>query len=208
MRISPVLIPHLKKGGTDIWVDAALCAMMTHNDTSSISACIAFVAMLWELLDMVSPPDPRWWLESYVEVAKDLEDGTVYTPRGGRFMEYSGPMWQFVREKVLWANEQNIPVVEACNAWYSGAFLLETLPSVIYILMRHGHDPEEAIVRAVNDTKDNDTIAAIIGAAVGALHGRKAIPKRWLEKLSGRTTDSDDGRVFELIEEAKEAFWS
>jgi len=38
-----------------------------------------------------------------------------------------------------------------------GAFLLETVPSVIYILMRHGNDPEESIVRAVNDTKDNDT---------------------------------------------------
>ena len=38
MRISPILIPHLKRGGTDLWVDAALCATMTHNDTSSISA--------------------------------------------------------------------------------------------------------------------------------------------------------------------------
>jgi ADP-ribosylglycohydrolase len=208
MRISPVLILHLKTGGTDIWVDTALCAMMTHNDTSSISACIAFVAMLWELLDMDCPPDAQWWLERYVEVAKDLEDGTVYTPRGGQFMEYSGPAWKFVHEKVSWANEQNLSVVEACNAWYSGAFLLETLPSVIYILMRHGHNPEEAIARAVNDTKDNDTIAAIIGAAVGALHGKKAIPQRWIENLSGRTTNSDDGRIFELIEKAKEAFWS
>ena len=207
MRISPILIPHLRKGGTDLWVDAALCAMMTHNDTSSISACVSFVAMLWELLYMDAPPDPQWWPERYVEVAKDLEDGTVYTPRGGQFREYSGPAWQFVQEKVSRANRQDLPVIDACNAWYSGAFLLETLPSAIYILMRHGHDPEEAIVRAVNDTKDNDTIAAIIGAAVGALHGRKAIPQRWIENLSGRTTDSDDGRIFELIQEARVAFW-
>ena len=207
MRISPILIPHLKTGGTDIWVDAALCAMITHNDTSSISACIAFVAMLWELLDMGSSPGPRWWLERYVEAAKDLEGGTVYRPRGGQFMEYSGPAWQFVQEKVTWATKLNLPVAEACNAWHSGAFLLETLPSVIYILMRHGHDPEEAIVRAVNDTKDNDTIAAVVGAAVGALRGKKAIPKKWIENLSGRTTDRDDGRIFELIEEAKATFW-
>jgi ADP-ribosylglycohydrolase len=207
MRISPILIPHLREGGADLWADAALFAMMTHNDTCSISACVSFAAMLWELLDMDSPPDPKWWLERYVEVAKDLEDGTVYTPRGGQFMEYRGPAWQFVQEKVSRANKQDLPVVDACNAWYSGAYLLETLPSVIYILMRHGHDPEEAIVRAVNDTKDNDTIAAIIGAAVGALHGKKAIPKKWIENLSGRTTDSDDGRIFELVEEAREAFW-
>jgi len=41
--------------------------------------------------------------------------------------------------------------------------------------MCHARDPEEAIVRAVNDTKDNDTIAAIAGAGVGVLHGRNRI---------------------------------
>jgi ADP-ribosylglycohydrolase len=68
--------------------------------------------------------------------------------------------------------------------------------------MRHGHDPEEAIVRAVNDTKDNDTVAAIVGAALGALHGRQGLPPRWIDNLLGRTTDNDDGRVFELLESA------
>jgi ADP-ribosylglycohydrolase len=46
------------------------------------------------------------------------------------------------------------------------------VPSVLHILAMHGDDAEEAIVRAVNDTRDNDTTAAIVGAAVGALHGR------------------------------------
>lgn len=82
------------------------------------------------------------------------------------------------------------------------------VPEVLYVLMRHAHDPQEAIVRAVNDTKDNDTIAAIVGAAVGALHGRRALPARWVANLSGRTTDRDDGRVFELIASARRAFWA
>jgi len=63
-------------------------------------------------------------------------------------------------------------------------------------------------VRAVNDTRDNDTIAAIIGAAVGALHGREALPSRWIENLPGRITYvGQDGRVFELIEEARNKWW-
>jgi ADP-ribosylglycohydrolase len=94
--------------------------------------------------------------------------------------------------------------LEACNRWYSGAYLMETLPSVIYILMRHGPDPELAIIRAVNDTKDNDSIGAIVGAAVGALHGKENLPTRWIDNLSGRTTDRDDGRMFELLKEARE----
>ena len=54
--------------------------------------------------------------------------------------------------------------------------VMETIPSVLYILARHGNDPEEAIVRAVNDTRDNDTVAAIVGAAVGAPRCAPAAP--------------------------------
>jgi predicted AAA+ superfamily ATPase len=50
-------------------------------------------------------------------------------------------------------------------------------------------------------TKDNDTIAAVVGAAVGALHGKKGLPERWIANLSGRTTDRDDGRIFEILEQ-------
>jgi ADP-ribosylglycohydrolase len=73
--------------------------------------------------------------------------------------------------------------------------------------MRHGHDPEEAVVRAANDTWDNDTVAAVVGAAVGALHGRAVLPRRWLDGLSGRTASSDDGRVFDLLASARHRFW-
>jgi len=69
--------------------------------------------------------------------------------------------------------------------------------------MKHGHNLEEAIIRAVNDTKDNDTIGAIVGAAVGALHGKRAIPERWIRNHSGRTSFSDDGRIFDLLTDAK-----
>ena len=95
----------------------------------------------------------------------------------------------------------------ALPIWLSGAYLLETVPSALYILMRHAHDPKEAIVRAVNDTKDNDTIASIVGAAVGALHGKGGFPARWISGLTGRTMARDDGKVFSIIEEARKMFW-
>ncbi|HTP28746.1 MAG TPA: ADP-ribosylglycohydrolase family protein, partial [Anaeromyxobacteraceae bacterium] len=82
----------------------------------------------------------------------------------------------------------------------------ETVPCVLLVLERHGNDPTEAIVRAVNDTRDNDTVAAVVGAAVGALHGLDAIPSRWREGLLGRTSASDDGRIWELVERARKAW--
>ena len=84
--------------------------------------------------------------------------------------------------------------------WVSGAYLLETVPSVLYILARHGADPAEAIRRAVNDTRDNDTVAAIVGAAVGAMHGEEALPAEWHRDLLGRTRESDDGALHQLLD--------
>jgi|GEM_PF-35686 len=204
MRIAPILIPYLKDPSPELWADAALAAMITHNDAGSTAACVAFVAMLWRLLAMdEAPADSHWWPETYISIARGLEGETKYRPRGGEHLDYEGPIWRFVSENLLLHWRIQPSVLDLCNSFHSGAYLLETVPCALYILMQHAHDPEEAIIRAVNDTKDNDTIAAIVGAAVGALHGKKKLPKRWLDKLSGRTTDSDDGRIFELLASAR-----
>jgi ADP-ribosyl-[dinitrogen reductase] hydrolase len=100
MRIAPMLIPHLQSGTTDLWVDTALSAMITHNDSGSIAACLSFVNMLWQLLTLDRPPEAAWWLEAYVETARDLEVDDTYRPRGGDFPEYEGTVWRFVEEAV------------------------------------------------------------------------------------------------------------
>lgn len=207
MRIAPVLVPHLRRGGTALWADTALATMVTHNDPLAFSTSLAFVAMLWELLDRRTPPAPTWWLATYLSIGREVEGEAVYTPRGGHWLGYRGPAWRYVEQVLSWALEENLTVREACRAWYSGAYLLETWPCVLYILMRHAGDPEEALVRAVNDTKDNDTIAALVGAAMGALYGRAAFPQRWVAELSGRTREDDDGRIFELVAQARATFW-
>lgn len=46
-------------------------------------------------------------------------------------------------------------------------------------------DFEQAIIGAVNDGEDADTIAALTGGLAGALHGYDAIPARWIAALDG-----------------------
>lgn len=205
MRIAPVLIPHLLNPSPALWADAALAGMVTHNDRASNAACVAFINLLWETLRLSSAPAPDWWIDTFSRAAVPLEGDTGYVPRN-EGISYRGPVSKFAEMQVRTAFEKEWSSLEACETWHSGAYLMETVPCVLYILMMHGQDPEEAIVRAVNDTKDNDTVAAIVGAAVGALHGRSRLPERWINGLLGRTGKNDDGKVFEIIGKAKETF--
>jgi ADP-ribosylglycohydrolase len=176
MRIAPVLVSHTADGSPDLWVDAVLGTAVTHNDRAAIASSVAFVGILAELLSMTAPPVPEWWIDTFVRRARPIEgDATAYERRGDLVAE-PGPLWKFVDENARHSLQS--PRLEANGEWYSGAFLLETVPAALRILILHAADPEEAIVRAVNDTKDNDTIAAIVGAAVGALHGESALEAR------------------------------
>ena len=46
MRIAPMIIPHLGTATADLWVDTALCVMMTHNDSGSTSVNIGIAPTL------------------------------------------------------------------------------------------------------------------------------------------------------------------
>jgi ADP-ribosylglycohydrolase len=206
MRIAPILIPHLRRPSLDLWADAALCGMLTHNDSASIASCVAFVHVLWELLRMDAPPEPQWWPRTFGCVLRELETGDLYESRSPVLSSFRGTLSEFLDEELIAAFNREMTVRDACDRWYSGAFIPETVPSVLYILMKHAADPEEAIVRAVNDTWDNDTVAAIVGAAVGALHGTVRLPARWRDGLSGRTGLRDDGRIPALLVGAERVF--
>jgi ADP-ribosylglycohydrolase len=208
MRIAPVLMPHLRHPTPRLWADAALAGMITHNDFASNAVCVAFVRLLWEALRLASPPPPGWWLRGFVEVAQPLEGENTLEPRCGRWQRrYRGPLTEFTDLVVTEALSGGLTAREACDRWGSGAFLLETVPSVLFILERYAASPRDAILAAVNDTVDNDTVAAIVGAAVGALHGRRALPEEWVRGLLGRTAEADDGYAFDLIEWARLRFW-
>jgi ADP-ribosyl-[dinitrogen reductase] hydrolase len=203
MRIAPVIIPHLATPSAAMWADAILAGMITHNDYASNAFCAAFCGLLWQFLSLNQIPNPVDLLDMFCEVGLQVEGEKEYQPRFGSF-KFSDTPCKSTTQRVMHAYRNGWDTLKACNEWGSGAYLLETMPSVLYILMVHGDDPEEAIIRAVNDTRDNDTVAAIVGAAVGALHGKAALPQRWLDGLLGRTGADDDGRIYELIDAARE----
>ena len=198
MRISPVIIPHLRNPSKELWADTLLATLLTHNDPFAISSSIAFVNILWRLLQMEEIPPQSWWIDEYVKVAAPIEGETRYKSRIG--IKYSGSGYGFVDNYLRKAIEDKIGILEFTNKVGSGAYLLETIPFVLFVLCNYSYDPQEAIVKAVTYSKDSDTIGAIIGSAIGALYGAKAFPKKWIENLTGRLSYTDDGRVFKLID--------
>jgi ADP-ribosylglycohydrolase len=207
MRIAPILGPHLSTPSPRLWADATLSAMLTHNDSASTASCVAFVSLLWEILAEGPPSNMGDLLDHFLRELGALESRADYVPRGGVYSSFVGSLCEYTRMVIDDVTDAGYSTEQALNRCYSGAYMLETVPSVLYILVRHGHDPEEAIIRAVNDTKDNDTIAAIVGAAVGALHGRDGLPSRWIDGLLGRLGSHDDGHVFKVIDSAAKRWW-
>jgi ADP-ribosyl-[dinitrogen reductase] hydrolase len=204
MRIAPVLLPHLGGGGTGLWRDAVVAAAVTHNDPLAIGTALAFVDLLDTFLRLSGPPEPTWILDRWAQVVRPFEPEIAYAPRGAAAVQ--APTWRAAQIDVRRALEGGLPTLAALNRWHSGAYLLETVPGVLLLLARYADDPEEAVVRAVNDSKDNDTIAAIVGAAMGALYGTSAWPRRWVEGLTGTLEGDDAGAVQHLIGRAKDRF--
>ncbi len=219
MRIAPVILPHVRHMTTDLWTDVIAATVITHRDEAAAAASVGFVGLLAECLsrppaggqsphsaeDGAAPPTPTWWSQTFLRYARPVETGVAYRLRGTN-PSFSGSLCDLVEAEASSAFAESGGASESLEARSSGAYLLETVPTVLHILALHGDNPEEAIVRAVNDTKDNDTVAALVGAAVGCLHGVEALPLRWRRGLLGRTRGDDDGHVQGLIDQAVTIF--
>lgn len=207
MRISPVVLPHLRAPSADLWRDTLLCGSITHNDSASNATCLAFVNLLWQCLSMGSPPPNGWWIETFLNFAAPLEREDDYAPRGGDVTDFQGSLCDWIRLRLNAFAEDDRTTAEICDGLHSGAYLLETVPCVLVILERYSHDPEQALIRAVNDTKDSDTLGAIVGAVVGALHGKSSLPQRWIDGLEGRLSKKGPTHAVQaLIDSGLQAF--
>lgn len=75
---------------------------------------------------------------------------------------------------------------------------VETLRTALWHALT-ASDPEAAIVGAVDEGGDADTVGAVAGAVAGARFGANALPDRWLSSVEGRAERSElAGRLVEL----------
>jgi poly(ADP-ribose) glycohydrolase ARH3 len=68
----------------------------------------------------------------------------------------------------------------------------QAVAAALWALLRYWRTPEECVIRAVNFGGDTDTIGAMAGALVGALHGKVWIPSRWYVNIENGVHGRDE----------------
>ncbi|KAF5826239.1 ADP-ribosylation/Crystallin J1 [Dunaliella salina] len=104
------------------------------------------------------------------------------------YLTLGSPLWQNECQLQLELSEGNEFQIKADSAVAAAlcAFLHHGLVSRGQTL------PENAIIAAVHYGGDTDTVAAMAGACVGALHGYASLPERWVQGLENGVLGRDE----------------
>lgn len=170
-RMAPLLVPHCRRPDVSLWRDVAASTAVTHMNNAALVASLGAVKLLWEMLSVGAVPSGEWYLREFVESVGDLENGRDYPVHPPRFRGWRGTLCQFLMMAVPEARAKNLTVPQVMRGWGSGPYVLEMIPNWLYILERHAHEPEVAMSMAVSDSVEPHSLGALVGAALGALHG-------------------------------------
>lgn len=80
----------------------------------------------------------------------------------------------------------NLPLAEAIVELGQSCPIEKALPSVFAILLRHGENAELALEENVQAGGDSAARGLVLGMVLGAAHGRRALPDRWVNGLAAR----------------------
>ncbi len=169
----------------DLRYAAALGSVTTHRDPTAVAAAIVQAAAV-NLCLATTPEDldAVGFLGALVAAVDglDLPELPLRSDGGSRSLT------QRIEEVPDFLGRS---ADEAFDHFFNGAFVLETTPIVLWLLLTYADDPEEGLVAAVMGGRDADTTAAILGNLLGALHGDGALPARWLGDLEDRDRLTD-----------------
>jgi len=94
-----------------------------------------------------------------------------------------------ILSRSLHENDSDQSVVDKVG---NGIRASEAVAAAIWAFLRYGETPEECVIRAVGFGGDTDTIGAMAGALVGALHGASWIPARWYDNIENGQHGRDE----------------
>jgi len=170
-RSLPLLLARWNQPSVAAWGFVVLGAQLTHNDDMAAAANVAYTKLLLKLMASPAAPAPGSYLDYVYRKLKLFETSREYSPRAPRFDGWHGPLSEFLASAILEARRRSLSFPEAVAEWGSSPYLLEMMPTLLYLLECHGHQPRVALEQATEGPHASPLLAALAGAALGALHG-------------------------------------
>ena len=163
-------------------------SVITHNDPMAIASGIIVAAVVAMLLRMnpneLEPVSARIafskklagnikGIESCVEyrTRKDAELCSLY-----QRLDHDLPHWL----------ETNAEPISINDSYWSGAYVLESLPHALYCFLAAPTDFRKVLISSANTSRDSDTVASIACAFAGALNGARSISADFKDELEYR----------------------
>jgi ADP-ribosyl-[dinitrogen reductase] hydrolase len=88
------------------------------------------------------------------------------------------PRLQTLKETL---DEFPLDLADVCEG--GGNAVAEAWPFAIAMVARTSHLPEAALLSGINACVDSDSVGAMTGSLIGALHGNTVFPASWIENL-------------------------
>ena len=151
-------------------LDAILATVITHRDNLALTACVGYLSLLSSLMRQALVPPREFYLNTFCSAIQGLEQRR-YSCETGKFKGWSGHLSDFLPMALAHAREKSLSLAQAMQCWGSGPYLLEIVPSLLYALELHAHEPWPALLAVSETALEPDTLAMLTGAALGALHG-------------------------------------
>lgn len=177
MRIAPVAL-FLCRDLEALRREAETASIITHNNSEAVAGSRAVSYAIARMVQEEIEPD-------------ELLAGMV---------EFAGPSG--VSERLSMAGrllKQEMDEEEALVRLGTSGYVVETVASAMFCVLKHRDDFAEAVIAAVNAGLDADTTGAIAGTLSGARNGLEAVPERWASQVeaAGEILDLADC-IFEL----------
>lgn len=185
MRAAPIGI-FFERKPAELINAAAAQAAITHRNSMAIASSI-IVAMIIALLMDEGPGDLlslRARIDFCSKLAgyiKGVEDKDRFTTRDRNVREDN--LYNRISNAIPELLAKDASPMEVNELFWSGAYVLESLPFALYCFLRTPSDFSRTLFDAVNYSKDSDTVAAMACSMSGALNGIQAIDTHFIEEL-------------------------
>ena len=156
-------------------------ARLTHNNSTAVAtALIVSQCISWSVPRTPETFDRDGLCEKILSISKNVDD-LVYQK-----LEYV-------------VHSLQKPIRRVVKTIGTRPIVTESVMISIYSFLREYDNARRSLLLAVNTEGDRDTVGAITGSMIGALHGVKGIPSQWVKKVENPTG---------IIQAGKELFQS